>query len=116
MGIDNGRRVPPTSNVGGPYKADDSVVTMKVGRGPSHKEEALDEHPSAGEGALDETAVKREIQETMERRREKGRKLRESKKRAPTPSSAEPAYEVTETQADRDAVAAAGLIPAIAEV
>lgn len=112
MGIDYGRRVPPASNVGGPYKADDSVVTMKVGRGPSHKEEALHDHPSAGAGALDETAVKREIQETMERRREKGRKLRESKKRVPTPSSAEPAYEVTETQADRDAAAAAGLIPA----
>ena len=109
--FDYGRGLPPTSNVGGPYKADDSVVTMTVGRGPSYKEEALLDQPLVGVDALDETAAKREIQETMERRREKGRKLRESKQRVPTPT-AEPAYEATETQADRDAAAAAGLIPA----
>ena len=101
-----------SSNTGGPYRADDSAVTMKVGRGPSYREEALRDQPAPGAAMLDETAVKREIQETMEARREKGRKLRESKMRVPTPTTADPAYAVNETQADRDAAATAGLTPA----
>ena len=109
--FDYGRSLPPSSNNAGPYKADDSSVTMRDGRGPSYKEEALREKPG-GEQLLDQSAVKRDIKETMERR-EKGRQLREerTKKKAVAPPE-EPAYEAKETQADRDAAAAAGLVPA----
>jgi hypothetical protein len=110
--FDYGRALPPTSNVGGPYKADDSAVSMRDGRGPSYKEDALREKPAPGGPLLDQSAAKREIQEKMERQA-KGRQLRESKKRMPAPAPVpEPSYEAKETQADRDAAAAAGLKPA----
>ena len=45
-------------------------------------------------------------------RREKGRQLRENTKKQAPVAPAEAAYEAKETQADRDAAAAAGLTPA----